>query len=374
MSQTFNVGETYPINEDRSVTILDKHEPQNLYLLKYNGSAQTPSRCIVCYRPSFENGKFEWASGHYFDSEVYGCKHPLVEAANYFQDKVREYELENSEELDLSFKVSGKINGIDCRDYFDGDKSKTPKIQITYRTPGGEIKKLYHSGEDHSISEAGYAPKLYLTDIYTVEAGEKKCLSREEWQKEIAVIESVEIPELDNSLFEAKIFEFITPNGDIYPSKTELAWESVTVKNGSFKNLEFQIPLKTLMSSVVDIDVRDDIAEVVDMAITGPIELTEEGKWYYKDILDEQITVNPNYRTPFATTNFSQYPKDKQRQLLSKFKDFMLSQAGYCDELKNETLFVYPKMTDKYKTLDDLIEKAQKKKQAQLNKQQVRGR
>lgn len=361
MGKTFNIGETYPITENTSATILDKHDGLELYLLKINGLNKVPSRVVVCSSPSFDNNSFEWYHGHYYDSEIYGYKHPILEASNYFQERIKEYELEHSTRVDLSFEIRGKIDGIDCWDYY-GRELSAPAILMTYKTKSGEIKTLYHENEDIFRSEAGYAPKLYLCDIYTMENGEKKPLEIKDWQNEIETIKSINIEGMEDSFINISCFQFVTQQGDVYYPKTSLLAKEIPVKNGTFENREFKISLKTLLGSNVDIDVQDDVYGSIDFAISGPIDFTKEGEEYYKDIINEEITINTNVKYAYGETNFSKYPEEKQLELFRKFKDFMYSQAGYCAEDKWDKLFVFPEeeASLKRKTLETLATAAQK--------------
>ena len=195
-----------------------------------------------------------------------------------------------------------------------------------------------------------------------MENGEKKPLEIKDWQNEIETIESINIEGLEDSFINISCFQFVTQQGDVYYPKTSLLAKEIPVKNGTFENREFKISLKTLLGSNVDIDVQDDVYRSIDFAISGPIDLTKEGEEYYKDIINEEITINTNVKYAYGETNFSKYPEEKQLELFRKFKDFMYSQAGYCAEDKWDKLFVFPEeeASLKRKTLETLATAAQK--------------
>lgn len=78
----------------------------------------------------------------------------------------------------------------------------------------------------------------------------------------------------------------------------------------------------------VDVDVTDDVCESLCIAFVGPLELTEEGKEHFADVLDYEIDLDEREGAATLILDNSKFWKEKLR----KATEFFQSAAGYCSE------------------------------------------
>lgn len=80
-----------------------------------------------------------------------------------------------------------------------------------------------------------------------------------------------------------------------------------------------------------DIDVYDNVCEELGIAYCGEIELTKEGKEYFKEVLEYYIDIEENSRYPVAIVDVDG-PEGVWQKKLKKAKEFFYSAAGYCSD------------------------------------------
>ncbi len=87
--------------------------------------------------------------------------------------------------------------------------------------------------------------------------------------------------------------------------------------------------LQDFLKKNIDIDVLGTLTEEWLIAFVGPIKLTEEGKTYFEDILENDVRIHNEY-AEIETNN------DHEDELASKLFRYA---AGYCSCEKYDTLF-----------------------------------
>ena len=99
--------------------------------------------------------------------------------------------------------------------------------------------------------------------------------------------------------------------------------------------------VRELIEQDIDIDVYDDVCEALGIAFCGPQELTEEGKDEFKDVMDYQVTINPNSYGNIPTAIIAVDDKDEAvwKHRLSRAKLFFEAAAGYCSVSDYEKWF-----------------------------------
>ena len=76
-----------------------------------------------------------------------------------------------------------------------------------------------------------------------------------------------------------------------------------------------------------DIDVYDNVVEELGIAFCGPLELTEEGREHFAEVLDYDIEI---YEGPRYSSAVIDIDTDDWKHKLRKAKEFFYSAAGYC--------------------------------------------
>lgn len=84
-----------------------------------------------------------------------------------------------------------------------------------------------------------------------------------------------------------------------------------------------------------DIDVYDNVCEELGIAFCGPLELTEEGKEHFKEVLDYDINVCEGSCCAVVNIDF-----DDWEERLRKAKEFFYSAAGYVEDVLYQKWFV----------------------------------
>ena len=100
--------------------------------------------------------------------------------------------------------------------------------------------------------------------------------------------------------------------------------------------------VRELLPMEIDIDVYDDVCEELGIAFCGPLELTEEGKKKFAEVLDYELTLVPHSYGGFpAYIVHVDDPDDNVwEDRLAKAKEFFEAAAGYCSEDDFESWFV----------------------------------
>lgn len=87
--------------------------------------------------------------------------------------------------------------------------------------------------------------------------------------------------------------------------------------------------VKDLIKMDVDIDIEDNVCQEIGLAFVGPIELTEEGKKYFKDVLEYNVTLYEREEWASVKCN-DQEPEIKWLEKFKKTFEFFKACAGYC--------------------------------------------
>jgi hypothetical protein len=90
------------------------------------------------------------------------------------------------------------------------------------------------------------------------------------------------------------------------------------------------IKVKDLIKMNVDIDVYDNVTqEIVAISFVGPVGLTEEGRKYFKEVLEYKITLYE--KECWASVKCDdQEPEIKCLNKAKKAQKFFFACAGYC--------------------------------------------
>lgn len=89
-----------------------------------------------------------------------------------------------------------------------------------------------------------------------------------------------------------------------------------------------------------DIDVYDDVCEALAIAFCGPLELTEEGKNHFADVLDYDIELDFSGSIYTAAVCVDGDDGDGWKLRLKKAREFFYSAAGYCKDSDWDKWFV----------------------------------
>ena len=87
--------------------------------------------------------------------------------------------------------------------------------------------------------------------------------------------------------------------------------------------------VKDLIKMDVDIDIYDNVTQELDIGFVGPIELTEEGKKKFKEVLEYEVTLYEDEKWASIKCN----DQESEIKWLTKFKnaqEFFYCCAGYC--------------------------------------------
>ena len=85
--------------------------------------------------------------------------------------------------------------------------------------------------------------------------------------------------------------------------------------------------IKDFIKQEIDIDVADNVTDDLYIAFCGSLELTDEGKKKFADVLEYDIEFENNIASDIAIVNID-FPDWKKR--LRKAKEFFYAAAGYC--------------------------------------------
>ena len=106
------------------------------------------------------------------------------------------------------------------------------------------------------------------------------------------------------------------------------------------KTMKFE---KMLTGIDFDVDVYDDYADDdLPVAYCPPMELTENGRTAFKDLLDLDVVVNENYYTACVLIN----DKENCEHLHKMLSAFLWGAAGYISDDEWNELFYYPDEDD----------------------------
>lgn len=92
--------------------------------------------------------------------------------------------------------------------------------------------------------------------------------------------------------------------------------------------------VKDLIVQPVDVDVYDDVCEELCIAMCGPVELTEEGKRRFAEVLEYEVTLGDGCAVVSCDG-----PDGVWQKKLKEAKRFFEGAAGYCSEEDYEKWF-----------------------------------
>ena len=87
-----------------------------------------------------------------------------------------------------------------------------------------------------------------------------------------------------------------------------------------------KMKVRDFIKEDIDIDVCDDYDERCYIAFCGPMKLKPKGEERFKEVLDYEIDILPNFKYPIAIITCN---NGKEAQ---NAKEFFFSAAGYCSE------------------------------------------
>lgn len=104
----------------------------------------------------------------------------------------------------------------------------------------------------------------------------------------------------------------------------------------------------------IEIDVYDDVTEELGICFCGPMELTDEGKQHFKEVLDFEIVICRSG----TVVKVDDPDEAVWQKRLEQAKEFFFAAAGYCNESDYIKWFVIkrdgaqkPKLTEREMTL-----------------------
>ena len=88
--------------------------------------------------------------------------------------------------------------------------------------------------------------------------------------------------------------------------------------------------IKELVKKDIDVEVYDNVTqEIIDISFVGPLELTEEGKEKFKEVLEYDVGLNEEYKYAIVKCS-DEEPKIKWITKAKKAGEFFKACAGYC--------------------------------------------
>ena len=97
--------------------------------------------------------------------------------------------------------------------------------------------------------------------------------------------------------------------------------------------------IRDLLLMDVDIDVYDNVCESLAIAFCGPMNLTEEGKEHFKDVLDLPVIIYTDDNVAIVDVDDSEGVWQKK---LKGAKELFYALAGFCSITDYDTWFIEP--------------------------------
>lgn len=113
-------------------------------------------------------------------------------------------------------------------------------------------------------------------------------------------------------------------------------------------NEEKALKIREFLDMEIDIDVTDDVTEELYVAFVGPQALTEEGKKFFEDIFDLEVTIPEDHS--IATVLIDHFPEGEWQKKLIKAKHLFLGAAGLCSSATYDFWFTSSNEENKVKT------------------------
>ena len=97
--------------------------------------------------------------------------------------------------------------------------------------------------------------------------------------------------------------------------------------------------IKDLIKMDVDVEVYDNVTqEIIDISFVGPLELTEEGKEKFKEVLEYNVVLYEEYKYAIVKCS-DEEPKIKWITKAKKAGEFFKACAGYCSTKEYDKWF-----------------------------------
>ena len=90
--------------------------------------------------------------------------------------------------------------------------------------------------------------------------------------------------------------------------------------------------VKDLLEMEISIDVYDNVCEELGIAFEGPMELTDEGKRKFADVLEFDLTFDGSGSVINAIVDVDDEDERVFEQKLAAAKELFESMAGFCTE------------------------------------------
>ena len=86
--------------------------------------------------------------------------------------------------------------------------------------------------------------------------------------------------------------------------------------------------VKDLLEMEIDVDVVDNVCEELNIGFCGPVELTDEGKQKFADVLEFDISLDDDC----VNVDVDDYDEAVFERKLAAAQRFFLNCAGWCSE------------------------------------------
>ena len=88
--------------------------------------------------------------------------------------------------------------------------------------------------------------------------------------------------------------------------------------------------VKDLIEQEIDVDVYDDVCDDIGIGFVGPVDLTEQGKEHFAEVLEYAVKVHDCNGYLQAKIYVDDGTEDGWKKRLRKAKEFFRAAAGYC--------------------------------------------
>lgn len=95
--------------------------------------------------------------------------------------------------------------------------------------------------------------------------------------------------------------------------------------------------LLDLMMIPGDRDVSDDVFDYLPLCVSGPIQVTEEGRDEWRDVLRLPVTAFDEH---YAVVSVDDPDEDIEERRALRLQRFLRAQAGYCSEKDFDRWFI----------------------------------
>ena len=102
-----------------------------------------------------------------------------------------------------------------------------------------------------------------------------------------------------------------------------------------YKDLNNNMKMKVIefIQLDIDIDIIDTETDDLCVGFVGPLRLTNEGKEYFKEVLNYEISIPKHCKNPEAEIIITGKTNKEIDRQINLIKDFFNSAAGYCSNI-----------------------------------------